>query len=136
MEAFVLKHLSWKVNMVTPIVMITFMLSQFQLSESTLSYIYSLAHHCAENLQAEHTFMCYYASEIAMTSIYWAFQMSKLPESLFFCGLYSIKDLLCIERFSCAEECHRFMVGDVSSQQENLSSVLFCRPEVEIISSS
>ena len=133
METFVLKSLNWKVNFVTPIVLITYMLSQFKIPQTLLPCIYSVAHRCAESLQSEHMFMCYYASEIAMVSIYWAFQMVNLPEALYLCGLYNMKDLLCTEHLNRAAECHRLMFEDIPNQ-ESLNSVLFCRPEFEIVS--
>jgi hypothetical protein len=133
MELLVLERLNWKVNFVTPIVLITYMLSQFKIPETQLPHIYSVAHRCAESLQAEHIFMCYHASEIAMVSIYWAFQIVNLPESLFFCGLYNIRDLLCTEHFNRAAECHRLMFEDIPNH-ESLNSALFCRPEFEIVS--
>jgi hypothetical protein len=132
METFVLDHLDWRLNIVTPTLMITYMLSQFNLPKTVVTYIYYLAHHCAENLQAEYLFTSYYASEIAMASIYWAIRMSDLPDTIFFDGLYIIKGILCTERFHRAEECYKRMIED-TSQCHNLIQELSYGPETEIV---
>ena len=87
--------LNWELNLVTPILMVNYLLPFFAIPQRMLFVrVYSHAVELIHLMESHYEFLQYLPSELALASIYCALRMGAISDSIFRNAMYDFGNLL------------------------------------------